>query len=468
MIQRVTQNRKVEKTIAVLYVYLLPVRMIAQFEPLQAAMHGAGIYFDVILHALGVLLYLISHRGRINIKNDLNSSVMQYTGLMILLFNLSSVIMACVIQAIHGNHGSESAFNGILGMLVYFTQYFLMFWYNREVFTLIAKEELLRIFRHICVGMLALGYFQFLVMNIGGIFATVYDKLDIFGVLYDSDMPKLCLTGSEGASAGTLIGIMIYPFLFSQILTQPKTKKYVIQVLLWLPIIYATRSSTAYILVAASVCVFLFVYIRNKRKSAILSIGIYACMILVLIFAFYPEMILNLFPKEIGEQIQYLLFDKATDLQNGSTVARTVPLLVNWGAFTEYPILGVGNGLQGYFYEKYFPAWAYNVASSDVLEFLERSKYGITNGGVFFPGLLSGYGVFGLVLIAIFLAKIRTLLKSGKEQLGAFYWLFVLACPAIILCGFQGDFYAKYYIWFILSIPFMVNRGFSRVAIAAR
>ena len=61
---------------------------------------------------------------------------------------------------------------------------------------------------------------------------------------------------------------------------------------------------------------------------------------------------IGLFGDEAIEQIEYLLLEKVTDTSNGSTTSRTVPLLVNWGAFTEFPIFGVGNGLQGYFSTK--------------------------------------------------------------------------------------------------------------------
>ena len=50
--------------------------------------------------------------------------------------------MAVVIQTIYGNQGSENAFQGIAGMLVYFTQYLLMFLYNYRVFQLLSVDEL--------------------------------------------------------------------------------------------------------------------------------------------------------------------------------------------------------------------------------------------------------------------------------------------------------------------------------------
>ena len=453
------KRRSAEQIIATLYLYLLPVRMISQLSWFASMLRGAGIYFDVILHGLGVVLYVLTRGGQIPTGRGRSSGLMQYTGFAILALNCSSVIMACIMQAIYGDQGNESAFDGILGMLIYFTQYFLIFWYNREVFRMIGKEALLKILHRLCAALLILGWWQYLIMNVGGFFATVYDRLNIFGIVNPSrQLPKLCLTGSEGAGAGTLLAIFILPILFSRILTEPAGKRriYIFQVIAWLPPLYMTRSSTAYILATVSFAVFFF-YLLRKRKNPAMLIVVSLVFLFVFVLLLFPDTVLEWFPEDIREQISYLLLEKATDLSNGSTVSRTVPLIVNWGAFSEYPILGVGNGLQGYFYPKYFPDWAYHVAGSDVLVFLERSKTGLSNGGVFFPGFLSGYGLLGICLLAGYILKSHELVQNAKEELGPFYYVYKIAVWAILFSGFQGDFYGTYYLWFILSIPFMVG-----------
>lgn len=458
---------RIEIFIAKLYLYLLPIRMLTQLSFMQAVFKGAAVYLDIIFHGIGILLVLYRCRGKIRIRREASARIVLSAFCLVVYLNLSSFFMACIIQFTYGNHGGESAFSGILGMLIYFSQYALMFAYNREIFRMISKDELRRIISRLCIALLILGYVQLATMLWGGVFSVIYNRLNILGVLYSAPMPKLCLTGSEGASAGSIISCFVMPFLYGNILEQEKKWPYVLQVLLWLPPLFYTTSTTGYILFSICTLAFAVMAIKSRQVTPGAIFWIFIAAVLLLCSIIFQESILSLLPDKIANQIRYLLLEKATDLSNGSTVSRMVPLLVNWGAFTEYPILGVGNGLQGYFYEKYFPSWAYNVPGSDVTEFLQISKTGIGNGGVFIPSLLSGYGIIGVLLITLFALRLVKLAKSGKGQMGLFYYMFVLGGICFLVSGFQGDMYGKYYIWFVITLPLMVepdyNAGFRRL-----
>lgn len=119
--------------------------------------------------------------------------------------------------------------------------------------------------------------------------------------------------------------------------------------------------------------------------------------------------------------------------------------------------MGVGNGLQGYFYVKYFPTYAYNVAGSDVGVFLETSKNTISNGGCFFPSLLSGYGIIGCALIFAFVYKYSRFVKEKAKIMGQFYYQFIIAILCFFIAGFQGDFNGEYFTWFVICLPFICN-----------
>lgn len=439
-----------EKLIAVLYVYLLPIRMITAFAWLRNALPGAAGYIDFFLHIIGLTIYLsYSHRKNVWQESSEEESVLSFIKLIIYL-NCSSILMAVVIQVSLGSHGGENAFSGIAGMLIYFSQYALMVIYNKRVLELISRDLLEKIWDQVCLFLLILGYWQVACMTIGGFFSTTYDAFNVLGCLYNSNMPKLCLTGSEGASAGSLISIFVLPYLFSHIITQKNFKKYLIQVILWLVPLFFMKSSTAYILFVICCSVFLWLYLRNHNyaKLFLLISPILIAGGIVLMFS-------ELLPDFVREEINYLLLEKISDNENGSTVSRAVPLLMNWGAFTEWPIFGVGNGLQGYFYEKYFPEWAYDVPGSDVLEFLAISRTGIGNGAIFLPSLLSGYGIVGCIVIFSFIRKYAQMVSRKKAELGHWYFQFLIAAACILVSGFQGDFYGKYYLWFVLCIPLM-------------
>lgn len=448
--------RSVERTVAKLYVFLLPFRLIPHLSFLKSVLGVCALYTVIVFHIFGLLLWLYNERGFLKTKDFFNSRLIQYIVVLTIYLNLSSIMMSFVMQNEHGNLGNDNAFSGIVGMLMYFTQYALMFLYNMRVFEILKKEAINSLLHKLCITLLVIAYMQVLVMN--GVGGAIYDAIDVLDVVRNSNqLPKLCLTGSEGAAAGSLISIIVFPVLFSKILTEDKNTKYIIEVILWLVPLFFTNSTTGYILATIEFLLFFGVLLFEKRtiKKSVKIISIILILLLVgTIFLGW----LGVLNSEMFEQIKYLLFEKATDSDNGSTVSRTVPLLVNGGAFMEHPIFGVGNGLQGYYYEKYFPSWAYNVAGSDVLVFLETSKTGISNGGVFLPSLLSGYGLAGVTLITIFVIKCIQTIFYKKKYIGNFFYMYIFAGIAFLISGFQGDMYGKYYVWFMLSIPFVLCR----------
>lgn len=439
-----------EKSIAKLYIFFLPIRLFSQLDFLKSILNVAANYMAIVFHIFGLLAWLLNENFTFRLNNKKNGELFKEFAWLIVYLNGSSIIMACVIQLIHGSYAGETAFSGIAGILIYFFQFLLMILYNIRVFTVLNKKEIKKALHTLCVALLGLGYIQVAVMN--GIGGTIYDRLDIFDVLYNSNMPKLCLTVSEGASAGCLIGVLVVPFLLSEIM-EGNYKWAIIELVLWLIPLFFTYSSTAYILFAINIAVFLLLSLRYKKGNG--SWIYWGLIIFTVIIVFVILLGTGLLSSGAMADIRYLLFEKATDGENGSTVSRSIPLITNWGAFTEYPIFGVGNGLQGYFYVKYFPDWAFHVAGSDVLEFYERSKYGIANGGVFIPSLLSGYGIVGCIVIISFIWKALKLNKERKEQNGSFYYMCIMGMIGFLVAGFQGNLFGVYYAWFVLSLFFI-------------
>lgn len=441
---------RLEINIAKLYLFFLPFRLFVQLAGLQSIVGVCANYMAFVFHVLGVMIWLINENGKISFAGLDNFSFINRAGILTIYLHLSSLVMAVAIQITMGNQGGESAFSGIAGMVIYFTQYFLIFVYNARVFDILDRETINYILHWVCLVLLFIGYFQVLVMN--GVGGSVYDSLNIFGNLNSSgNLPKLCLTGAEGATAGCIIAIFVFPYLLSQALYTRK-KIYMLEIILWLIPLFFTYSSTAYILTACDILMFALLLVRSSENIQS-NLKMILFIVIVLIVGVLILLETGLFGDEAVEQIEYLLLEKVTDTSNGSTTSRTVPLLVNWGAFTEFPILGVGNGLQGYFYEKYFPTWALNVEGSDVGVFLERSRTGIANGGVFIPSLLSGYGIVGCLFIALFVYSLVRMNKRRKNVNGNFYSMFIIAAVAFFIAGFQGDMYGMYFAWFMLSLP---------------
>jgi hypothetical protein len=447
----------IEISLAKLYIYLLPIRMIVQFSGLKLVLYGAGIYFDVLLNGIGIFLMIMRSHGVLKIGSDYSSRLMRFFVQMVIFFNASSIVMAAVIQFIYGDYAGESAFSGITGMQIYFIQYALMIFYNKQIFNMISKEEILKIIQRICLFLLILGYCQILALNYGEIL-TIIEKIDIFKVLYpESSMPKLSLTTLEGASAGGLISIFVLPFLYSQVITQANTGRYIIQVFLWLPVLYYTSSSTGYILFVVVTLFFIFLRFKNTNQAMTKTVFLAAISIFMLIVIIFPNYILSLLPDQASGQVKYLLLEKVFDRGNGSVAMRLTPFYMNYGAFCEFPIFGVGNGLQGYFFEKYVPDFFFTSSGYDAKALYYSITSSISNGSLFFPSILSGYGIVGASFFGIYIYRLLKLAFIGKKQLESFYYMFLLAAAAVFVTGFQGDFTGMYYLWFMMSLPYLAK-----------
>jgi hypothetical protein len=394
----------IEKTIAKFYIFCLPLRMIAPLSWLNTFLHGAAVNFDFVIGAIGIMTYIFVNKGEFVFEEDKSSNLFGTFVKTVFLLNCSSLFMASAIQLIYGNYAGESAFSGIFGMVMYYFHYIFIIAYNRRVFHVLNQGEIIKILRIVCTLLLILGYYQMIVLIFGNPYRQIIETLDVFKILMpDSNMWKLSLTGSEGASAGTILAVLVLPFLMASFIKR-KSKWYIVQLLLWIPILMYMNSTSAYFMVIADIIAFAVICYQNASKKYLLSYVIFVFFIaLVVLLICDGESLLR---RILPDDVSYLILDKLFDRSNGSTVSRTVPIITNWRIFIKYPILGCGNGLQGYFYTTYFPDWARNVAGSDVMMFYETATHTIVNGGIFFFGYLSGYGLVGIIAIVNMIKKL--------------------------------------------------------------
>lgn len=442
-----------EVAVAKLYLLLLPFRMIAPLEFLQDLMGPLANYIDTIFISIGLFLWIMHQQG-IHISK-INMPLYKTVRNSILYLNASSIVMACVMYCIYGDCNGKSPFVGIIPMILFYTQYFFMFLYNIRVFQLLTYNDIVKLISKCCLMLLVLGYAQVLAML--GVASSVYDVFAEILSIPTSDYPKLSLTGSEGASAGVLLGVFIFPFLFARYIHGDK--KSLTQVFLWLVPLYFTHSSTAYMLFGIDLMLFIYVYIKKLNSSAtyikIISIG--CISISLYIGATYMGVINN----KLVEEINYMAFEKVGDKSNGSTMARMAPYFINWGCFTEMPIMGVGNGLQGYFFKKYFPYRLLSVPGTDLGQFYKRATEDgkIANGGCFLPGYFSGYGIIGIIVLVNIIIQLRKTRNTRRKELGVFNEMFTLGAVAFFVMAFTSEVYCLYYAWFVLSIPFMYYKN---------
>lgn len=430
------------------YLLLLPFRLIAPLFFLETILGPLVDYLDAVLNIIGLILWLKNRKGFYicSINRPLFSTLKN----SIIYLNLSSVFMAGVMFSIYGEHNGKSPFLAIIPMMLFYSQYLLMFLYNIRIFQILNYQSIVDCIKKSCWALLALAYFQVLAM-VGGLMPIYLVFAKIIGGL-SPVLPKLCLTGLEGAAAGSLLGVFVFPFLFARIMHGDNKASR--ELLLWMIPLYFTHSSTAYILFMVDFLMFVFYMLKNGLSGGKVFKQMFGLGMLAII-GYSTLSFTGIIDTDIIKDINYLLFEKATDADNGSTLSRSIPFYLNWGAFTEMPILGVGNGLQGYFFNKYFPMEALYIPGSDVGVFFERAQSTITNGGCFWPGYLSGYGIMGIIVLFIVIMKLNKTRKLRRKNLGLFNEMYLMGSICFIPLGMQGEVYCLYFAWFVISIPFM-------------
>lgn len=447
MITSSIHTTPLEVKVAKLYLFFLPFRMIMPFAWLKDIIGPLGGSLDILFHIYGLILWLRNEGSwRFSARNQGLFNTIRNS---IFVLNISSVIMSLVMYVSYGELHGKSPFVAIIPMILFYFHYLFMFLYNIRVFSILDYGTIVDQLKKSCRVLLCLAYIQIVVMM--GIGCGLYDAIvSVIGGINTSDkLPKLCLTVSEGAAAGSLMGVFVFPFLFGRYIHGDKKAQW--EILLWLIPLYFTHSSTAMILFLCSFLLFLF---EVTKKGSSLALNLAGFGILIAIFGLVL-MYTGVLGDEVLNDVSYLLFEKASDQDNGSTISRSVPIILNWGCFTEMPLFGVGNGLQGYFFNKYFPRDYLFVQGSDAEMFYDIAQTGIANGGCFWPGYLSGYGILGLLVLFNLVIKLIKQRRLRSPNLGLFNEMFIIGAICFIPLGMQGEAYSIYYAWFVLAIPFM-------------
>ena len=446
-----------QKNIAKLFIFLLPFRMLTALGVINNIFGAMADYLSFLIHFIGIILILLNGvaNGKIRIKKD---NVFSFFCSMVLVFMLTSFIMAGVIYIRFGNYNGNSPFVAVLKLSLDFVQYILIIFYCKNVFLLLSYSEINKCIHGSIVCLLIIGYLQLFIYLGMQTLLPFYKKLaNILNLSTVMPTQAISLTLSEPSHAAILLGVYVIPFYMSQLLyTTERRVRLLIELLLWIPIIFFTQSTSTYLIVFSGVGVAMLIALFRRKTSALLRIFCLICLIGVLTIIINPEII----DTALGINFSYLLTDKVFNLSDQSTASRMVPLVVDWNVFLEYPLFGCGNGLQGYFYQYFSPSWVNHVhLDASVRTLLGGNGSGIANGVLFFPAVLSGYGVIGTVLMVVFFIKCLKKIIKNREQYRSFYYFYIIAFVPLLISGFKSEFVGIYYIWFVLSLPMVEING---------
>lgn len=279
-------------------------------------------------------------------------------------------------------------------------------------------------------------------------FRHVYDLINFAKLLPSSSfilsMHRICGFGYEPSYYAIFHIIVSIPIICVS-LKNTKDKGMVILNSIMLCIIvvgaYLTKSSTIYISLAVVFLILLLYLFKTAkiRKSILLIVIAGACLLVVLI----PPLMKNV----------YLLVYKIFDLSNWSVSYRYSTIYNDIKCFLEYPLFGVGDGNQGFFYNDNMYGTIFDeVQAGEVIDAI-NGRYGLLSGGAMIPSIISG---FGLVGVCVFGYIVYCAIKKMKKT--EYYMMYLIGLITFLVCGTvsYSQFY-NYIFAFIIILPWCIN-----------
>ncbi len=448
-----TRGVNIEKLMAKLYLYFLPFQMFTPFIFLNSLFVGLGKRASFLFLLMVIFVSFLSIRG-LTYRNDKSGKLFNHFIFMYIVGDITSLVMAAVLFSELGTIGGENTFNGVIPKICFTFAYMVFMYYNQELFRQLSKEEIGTIFDRIVTICICIGFLQIFVILFGGPFSQIYDIINLAFEAWSLDRitftGRIALLTTEPASGAGFLGVVVAPYLFSKYIANKFKFIDSIKLLLIIIVLYFTKSTTGYSLLSLDFLLFGFIILRTREiNTAKKTLVIFLMIIAFAIFG------ITVVANEVLFGHITSVFDKLFNLDNTSSMSRKVGLYVNWGIFQRFPLFGVGNGNQGFFYREFFPKEAFS--SIWAVERYNEAAYTLMDGGVFFGAFLSGYGIIGFGLLIAFIRKSIIIMKNNKRIYGYLYYFYIISGVALVVNGLSSTLVGDYSMWFIVSLPLAIR-----------
>ena len=440
----------IQRNIFKLYILILPIMLLTPFEFIKNFIGSITISNNLIIHLVGLLLLIIQLVFNKKITIDKNILLLLY---FVIYLNFSTLIVSLVLNNTLGTLHGESVFSATSGLIVLYLHVFLIFFYNQHCFKIITIKELEKLINIIIIYTLIIGYFQILIITIPAT-SKAYDFINLFGFYRDSDfilaISRISLNTLEPAATAQVLSILIIPYLMGKYLYTLKAKALII-ILLFMPIAFFTKSSTVYTLIITNILVFLYFLIKKKSSAKEKTLTILFLLITIGLTSTSLQ-------QESSNEIKYLTLEKASDTTNASSLYRTSTVINDIEVFKKYPIFGIGNGNQGFYYSENITDPSFFI--SEEVSRASAGEFGIVNGGPFIPAFISGYGIVGSLLFIFLIKKLINRMKKIKANISYFYEMYFIGSIAFLVSAtLSNDIIGNYLAIFVLSIPFLIKEN---------
>lgn len=413
--------------------------------------------FGQLLGYITIIVILVAGLSKHELK--LSTSVAFLFGIAF-FWIIISILDSIRFYAEYGTLSGEDTFTAPLGSIYYhlyyisiFSAYIALVRNGSEI-----EPTLKKAFNTIVWIQLISGFVQLLiVLGLPGI-SEIYDGINFLEMLptasFIRGMSRITMTGSEPASMGVSLGMLSFPYLFAVMQGTESAKEKTtcgIKLSLLIVLSYFSKSTTVFAIMAFSAAIYVLWSSREgklSKRNVVIGLLIIIAISLLLVLSSFGGMVH--IGGDIIEELHYYLLVKPTDTANMSTMHRLSPTVNDIAIIKEHPLLGVGDGNQGFTYGQNVPSYMLiNPKSKD----FAKGIGGVVNGGAWFWAILSGYGIIGVLPLLIWYYNVyRPRVRLLRASNLFLYRIFIYALPAIILTLLAGAMEPT--IVFILSFPF--------------
>jgi hypothetical protein len=254
---------------------------------------------------------------------------------------------------------------------------------------------------------LLVGFLQLGGMRGIGPCISIYDVLCNYLALKDMlslismDRGVVCF-GSEPSSM-MIYFLLLVPYLIAVIRYQKKRKMMHIAMLLLLAILMIGSNSSSVMIAMGLTCICVVMWILNGKYPKWMLYSAF-CIGAAVAILYAIDFTVNTSNRD-SESFEYVIYGKVVDHKNMSTAMRSSTVASNINILIKYPFTGVGMGTQGLWYDETIPSWTRH---SEEVQAVLRGRHGIGNGGGnFFPVWMSSFGIPGIILLMLFVARYR-------------------------------------------------------------
>lgn len=438
-----------ENLIFFLYLIMMPFE---NFHPL--GLNSLGTFArspSFFFHVIGSVIILIKTQGRIELDEY---GYFKALFKLVFLVNGISLLMAVMLYFPVGQLAGQRTMDTIWQPMFYKFITVSIIYYNYYMLKKVDFEFVERAIKIIILYTLGLGYIQIAAILMGGPFKSILDELNTLGLTYSTDIclsnGKAVLMFSEPSYTEILICGLLMPLICGDLIASRKKQKHIVVLLAFLPIVIFNTSSS--LLIGVLICLGITVYIQSrdgvitKYQTIGILIGIGSGLGALL----SNQALLNLVKQQV--------FEKPFDNTNLSSIQRMSIVRNCLLTFLSYPILGVGNGVQGFFYEEHLRANDYR--SYEVLNTLKYEN-GVPGAGSWAGGWVSGYGIIGIIALAAFIEKTYKIICNYKGT--TLYYAYIIGGVCFLVCSwFTASTTGGYLSLFVLSIPVFADHHFVR------